>query len=57
MVDLVRAGRDLDDHAREFELSSQSIRNWIMQADKKEGRREHELPGLSAAEWDESLRL
>ena len=39
MVDLVRAGRDPDDLAREFEPTAQSIRNWIVQADKKEGRR------------------
>ena len=39
MVDLVRAGRDPDDLAREFEPTAQSIRNWISQADKKEGRR------------------
>ena len=48
MVDLVRAGRDPDDLAREFEPTAQSIRNWIVQADKKEGRREDVLPGLSA---------
>ena len=57
MVDLVRAGRDPDDLAREFEPTAQSIRNWIVQADKKEGRREEALPGLSAAERDELFRL
>ena len=57
MVDLVRAGRDPDDLAREFELTAQSIRNWIALADKKEGRREEVLPGLSAAERDELSRL
>jgi len=40
MVDLARAGRDPDDLAHEFEPTAQSIRNWIVQADKKEGRRE-----------------
>ncbi len=30
--------------------TAQSIRNWIVLADKKEGRREEVLPGLSAAE-------
>ncbi len=29
MVDLVRAGRDPDDLAREFEPTAQSIRNWV----------------------------
>jgi transposase len=57
MVDLVRAGRDPDDLAREFEPTAQSIRNWIRLADKKEGRREEVVPGLSAAERDELSRL
>lgn len=57
MVDLVRAGRDPDDLAREFGPTAQSIRNWIVQADKKEGRREEMLPSLSAAERDELTRL
>jgi transposase len=38
MVELVRAGRDPDDLAREFEPTAQSIRNWIARADKKDGR-------------------
>jgi transposase len=33
MIDLVRAGRDPEDLAREFEPTSQSIRNWVIQAD------------------------
>lgn len=57
MVDLVRAGRDPDDLAREFEPTAQSIRNWVGSADKKEGRREEALPGLSAVERDELARL
>jgi len=42
MVNLARSGRDPDDLAREFDVTAQSIRNWIAQADKKEGRREEE---------------
>ncbi len=57
MVDLVRAGRDPGDLAREFEPTAQSIRNWIVQADTKAGRREEGLPGLSAAGRDELSRL
>ena len=57
MVDLVRAGRDPDDLAREFEPTVQSIRSWVSSADKKEGRREEVLPGLSAVERDELARL
>ena len=40
MIELVRAGSDPTDLAREFEPSSQAIRNWVAQADRKEGRRE-----------------
>ena len=57
MVELVRAGRSPEDLAREFEPTAQSIRHWIVQADKKEGRQEEVVPGLSAAERDELSRL
>jgi transposase-like protein len=40
IVELVRAGRDPTDLAREFEPSAQAIRNWVAQADKTEERRE-----------------
>lgn len=61
MVELVRAGRDPADLAREFEPSSQAIRNWVAQADRQEGRREAKSTtadaGLSAAEREELTRL
>ena len=60
MVELVRAGRDPADLAREFEPSSQAIRNWVAQADRHEGRREAKPAadaGLSAAEREELARL
>jgi transposase len=38
MVDLVRSGRDPSDLAREFEPSAQAIRNWVLQADRQNGR-------------------
>ena len=57
MVDLVRAGRNPDDLAREFEPSGHSIRAWVGQADRNEGRREEVAPGLTAAERDELTRL
>src|SRR5260221_11073055 len=57
MVDLVRAGRNPDDLAREFEPSGHSIRAWVAQADRHEGRREEATPGLTAAERDELTRL
>ncbi len=64
IVELARAGRDPADLAREFEPSSQAIRNWIAQADRQEGRREVRPvvaaaadAALSAAERDELARL
>ena len=54
MVDLVRSGRNPEDLAREFEPSAQSIRNWVAQADRDEGRRGD---GLTTAEREELRRL
>ncbi len=55
------AGRDPTDLAREFEPSSQAIRNWVAQADRDEGRREAKPltseAALSAADRDELVRL
>ena len=57
MVELVRAGRTPDDLAHEFEPSGHSIRAWVAQAERNEGRREEVAPGLTAAERDELTRL
>jgi len=57
MVELVRAGGDPEDLAREFEPTSQSIRNWVALADRQEGRREETSDALGAAECDELGRL
>ena len=61
MVDLVRAGRDPTHLAREFEPSGQAIRNWVAEAERRDGRREPKPvavePALAAAERDELLRL
>ena len=54
MVDLVRSGRSPDQLAHEFEPSAQSIRNWVAQADRDEGRR---ADGLTTAEREELRRL
>jgi transposase len=48
MVDLVRAGCDPEELAREFEPTSQSIRNWVGQAGLREGRREERGDALAA---------
>src|SRR5919199_1235599 len=63
MIELVRAGRDPADLAREFEPSAQAIRNWVLQADVAEGRRQAKPvavapdTALSAAEREELARL
>ncbi len=57
MVDLVRAGRDPDELAREFEPSARSIRTWVAQAERRAGRREEAVPSLAAAERNELVRL
>jgi transposase len=54
MVELVRSGRTPEELGREFEPSSQSIRNWATQADRDEGRRQD---GLTTEERDELRRL
>ena len=48
MVELLHAGRDWADLAREFEPSSQAIRNWVVQADLQDGGREAK-PAAAAA--------
>ena len=57
MIELVRAGRDPTDLAREFEPSAQAIRNWVAQADRDEGRREAKSEVLTLAEREELTRL
>ena len=61
MVDLVRAGRDPQDLAREFEPSAQAIRNWVADVDRRDGRREPKPVAADAAltstERDELARL
>jgi transposase len=60
MVELVRAGRDPADLAREFEPSAQAIRNWVAEANRAEGRREAKptpADALTAAEREELARL
>lgn len=61
MVDLVHADRDRTDLTREFETSAQAIRNWVGEADRRDGRREAKPPpidpGLTATERYELVRL
>lgn len=57
MVELVRAGRDPADLAREFEPSAQAIRNWVAQADRGESRGASKSDVLTLAEREELTRL
>ena len=54
MVELVRAGRTPEELAKEFEPSAQTIRNWVAQGDRDEGRRSD---GLTRPEREELSRL
>ncbi len=54
IVKLVRAGSNPEKLAQEYEPSSQTIRNWVTQADRDEGRRSD---GLTSAEREELRRL
>ena len=54
MVELVRAGRTPGELAKEFEPSSESIRNWVRQAARDEGRGDG---GLTTEEREELRRL
>ncbi len=57
MVELVRAGRDPADLAREFEPSAQAIRNWVAQADRGESCGASKSDVLALAEREELARL
>ena len=54
MVELVRAGRSLEELAGEFEPTAQSIRNWVAQSARDAGRGDG---GLTTAEREELNRL
>jgi len=54
LVELVRAGRTPVELAREFEPSSESIRQWVKQAETDEGQRPD---GLTTDEKQELARL
>ncbi len=40
VIDLARAGKNLDELAKQFGLSPQTVRNWVEQSDLDSGRRE-----------------
>ncbi len=54
MIALVKSGRSPEELAREFEPSSQTIRNWVRQSDIDDGKRSD---GQTTAEREELRRL
>ena len=54
MIELVRSGRSPESLAKEFEPTAQTIRNWVAQAGRDDGRRDD---GLKTDERDEINRL
>jgi len=54
IMELVRAGRSTNEVSREFDLSRQTIINWLKQDDLNTGRRDD---GLTTIERDELTRL
>lgn len=54
LIDLVHAGRTPEELAEEFEPTGQTIRNWIVQADRDAGKRQD---GLTSVEREELTRL
>lgn len=54
VVELVRAGRPISELAREFEVTGNSIRNWVKRAGLDDGRR---TDGLTSEEREELNRL
>jgi transposase len=54
MVELVRAGRSPEELARKFEPSAAAIRNWVVQAERDDGKR---ADGLTTEEREELRRL
>jgi transposase len=54
IVALHRAGRSCEELSREYEPSEQTIRHWVVQADRDDGIRSD---GLISEEKEELLRL
>ncbi len=54
MIDLVHAGRSPEELAEQFEPTAQTIRNWVAQAEREEGKRRD---GLTSVEREELTRL
>jgi len=57
IVELARSGRTPQELAREFDVSSQSVTNWIRQADADDGKPEAKRHVLTSAEREELAQL
>lgn len=57
MVDLVQAGREPTQLAREFNVSAQSISTWVAQAAAESGKPARNKDVLNSAEREELARL
>jgi transposase len=54
LIELVRAGKSPEALAQEFEPSAQTIRNWVVQAERDTGQRSD---GLTTPKREELTRL
>jgi len=54
IIALARAGRRPEELADEFQVGNQTVRNWLRQADRDDGKRSD---GLTTAEGEELARL
>lgn len=54
LIAMVRGGRTPEELSRQFEPSAQSIRNWVAQAERDEGKRQD---GLASSEREELQKL
>jgi transposase len=54
LIELARSGRSPEELGRQFEPSAPTIRNWLKQADRDDGRR---ADGLTSEEREEVRRL
>ena len=54
LIELARTGRTPEELGRQFEPCAQTIRNWLRQADRDDGRR---ADGLTTEEREEVRRL
>jgi transposase len=57
MIELIRTGRTPAELSREFQVTAQTIQNWVGQAARDKGQPLSGKEGLSTAEQEELARL